>query len=379
MEFTNEIFFNKKLTSNETIIITYCGKLYSEHSEHISIVYGYGDNWDETSEAPMKEIENGFEVTLEIKDYNTFNFCFKNNFNIWDNNFGFNYISPISPKEIPEVNETLDSTLTKVEEQTNQSVETSEENPIIESTENTINDTQVENSNEETSSNVENEADKTSEVENETSVSEEEKSQAEGEENKIESLFSNLLDSILDNVPNKNETINPEELNGFGLQSVDEIKEENLDSQEEIFKEFYEELATVPTPEITNLITEEFTEESSNIVEVDEPVIEPICDYEKYDKKELDSLMDNILNSITSENNSNIELSSPIEKIENKSEETAQESESIGLPAIKSSTSKFENFIDNSYKFIKKFGNACKKIGSLLKLKAQEYGIIKER
>jgi hypothetical protein len=342
MEFTNEIFFSKKLTSNETVIITYCGKLYSEHSEHISIVYGYGDNWDETSEAPMKEIENGFEVTLEIKNYNTFNFCFKNNFNIWDNNSGFNYISKITPKEqIPETIETLDST----------------------------------------------------KQETTTEISQDEKEN----DTEIESLFSTLLDSILEDIPQNNEEINPDELNGFGLQSVDEIKEENFVNPDDIFKEFYNELASIPTPETTNLITNEqlndlfnsiFTEEASieNSKELDvssDSILESSYEYENYDQQELDDLMDNLINSIVLETASDVELSYPIDTIEEiKETEVSANSiltnEVVGLPAQKS-TDWFENFIDNSYKFLKKVGIACKKFGTLLKLKAQEYGIIKEK
>ena len=98
MEFTNEIFFNKPLTAGSTVIITYSGKLYREHSKDVSIVYGYGDNWEETDSTPMIETDNGFEVTITLKNYQTFNFCFSNSFNIWDNNSGFNYISPINPK-----------------------------------------------------------------------------------------------------------------------------------------------------------------------------------------------------------------------------------------------------------------------------------------
>jgi len=109
MEFTNEIFFNKPLTAEETVIITYCGKLYREHSQEIAIVYGFGDDWQYTEEAQMKEIENGFEVTLHIRDLSTFNFCFRNNYNIWDNNSGFNYISPILPKQISTENIVINS------------------------------------------------------------------------------------------------------------------------------------------------------------------------------------------------------------------------------------------------------------------------------
>ena len=66
MEFTNEIFFNKNLVAEESVIITYSGKLYREHSEDIFIVYGYGDNWEYTEETQMKETDNGFEVTLTL-------------------------------------------------------------------------------------------------------------------------------------------------------------------------------------------------------------------------------------------------------------------------------------------------------------------------
>ena len=83
MEFNNEIFFNKPLKAGTTVIITYSGKLYREHSKDITIVYGYGDNWEYTDSSPMIEKDNGFEVTITLKNYNKFNFCFSNSFNIW--------------------------------------------------------------------------------------------------------------------------------------------------------------------------------------------------------------------------------------------------------------------------------------------------------
>ena len=62
MEFTNDIFFDKPLVAGNTVILTYFGKLYREHSKDVSIVFGYGDNWEETDNAPMQETENGFVV-----------------------------------------------------------------------------------------------------------------------------------------------------------------------------------------------------------------------------------------------------------------------------------------------------------------------------
>ena len=118
MEFTNEIFFNKKLTQNETVLITYSGKLYKEYSAEITIVYGFGENWDYTQETKMQEKENGFEAAITMKNYDTFNFCFKNNYNIWDNNSGFNYIAKIEPAkdEINENQATFESQSEKSEE-----------------------------------------------------------------------------------------------------------------------------------------------------------------------------------------------------------------------------------------------------------------------
>lgn len=290
MEFTNEIFFNKNLIANETIILTYCGKLYSEHSKYVSIVYGYGDDWSGTSEAPMKEIENGFEVTIDIKDYSTFNFCFKNNFNIWDNNFGFNYIAPISSKEALETTSHLDSTSEKTSDQTKD--ETYNNTSIDglsseDSSSSTLSIKEVNENEEEINENQETSESNNTESEIETNKFEGQTKS--GEKNEIETIFSSLLDSILDETPN-NTNINLENLDGFGLQSVDEIKEESS-------TEFSDELDTISNTATTETTTTEPEEKFKDAIEPDE----------------LDNLMNFILTSITEKNNSNIELSSPIE------------------------------------------------------------------
>lgn len=98
MEFTNDIKFNKQPISNDILTLTYSGKLFKENSNEVYIVYGFGENWDNTTEQKMEKNEIGFIADIKIKNYNTFNFCFRNDNYIWDNNNYFNYISEITAK-----------------------------------------------------------------------------------------------------------------------------------------------------------------------------------------------------------------------------------------------------------------------------------------
>ena len=95
MEFTKEISFEEKLTADKVAKINYHGKLLNTNSDSISIVYGYGQNWDYTDEKSMVKVDNGYEVEIPMKSYDTFNFCFKDGYNNWDNNNTQNYIFPI--------------------------------------------------------------------------------------------------------------------------------------------------------------------------------------------------------------------------------------------------------------------------------------------
>lgn len=104
MEFTNDIYFNDNLTSGKTATITYSGSLFKSGSEAVNIVFGFSENWHYTTTLPMHKTENGFTAEIEIKDYDTFNFCFSNEYNNWDNNNNCNYISPILPKIDENIN-----------------------------------------------------------------------------------------------------------------------------------------------------------------------------------------------------------------------------------------------------------------------------------
>lgn len=107
MEFTKDIQFNTNPTVSEDLTITYSGFL--GNSQELYIVYGYGDNWEYTTEAKMEKTENGFVGTINLLDYEKINFCFKNSNNEWDNNSYCNYIAEISPEVENSPNFDIDS------------------------------------------------------------------------------------------------------------------------------------------------------------------------------------------------------------------------------------------------------------------------------
>ncbi len=116
MEFTKDIHFSNGLKENEVVGITYSGELYQNQSEFVAIVYGFGENWEHTSEKEMIKTENGFTADIEIKpNFDTFNFCFRNGNYEWDNNQTFNYISAIQPatleQDIPQVQDFIEEIL----------------------------------------------------------------------------------------------------------------------------------------------------------------------------------------------------------------------------------------------------------------------------
>ena len=96
MELTKNIFFNTdKLIENTTVKISYTGKLFQDNSEKVFIHYGFGNEWENLNEVEMEKTELGFQAEVELMSLDTFNFCFKDNENNWDNNDGSNYIFPI--------------------------------------------------------------------------------------------------------------------------------------------------------------------------------------------------------------------------------------------------------------------------------------------
>ena len=96
MELSKNIFFNTdKLIENSTVKISYTGKFFQDDSENVFIHYGFGQNWDNVNEQQMEKTELGFQTEVNLLEGETFNLCFKNGNNDWDNNEGQNYSFPI--------------------------------------------------------------------------------------------------------------------------------------------------------------------------------------------------------------------------------------------------------------------------------------------
>lgn len=121
MEVTKDIIFNTNLFQNETVKLTYKGYLFKANSTEVSIVYGYGDNWENTTEQPMKRTLNGFITDIKVDNFDKINFCFKNSYEEWDNNnyqdYHVDILPPISANE-PEPSDYSDIQEASVEKST---------------------------------------------------------------------------------------------------------------------------------------------------------------------------------------------------------------------------------------------------------------------
>lgn len=96
MELSKNIFFNTdKLIENTKVKISYTGILFNDGSKEVFIHYGFGINWDNINEIQMERTELGFQAEVELIEGDTFNFCFRNDNNVWDNNEGQNYVFQI--------------------------------------------------------------------------------------------------------------------------------------------------------------------------------------------------------------------------------------------------------------------------------------------
>ncbi len=107
MELVKNIFFNTdRIVEGSKLKISYVGYLFQNSSEKVYLHYGFGLNWDNVSEIEMEKTELGFQCEIDILAGETLNLCFKNNANVWDNNFGQNFVFPIEEKQEQEESET---------------------------------------------------------------------------------------------------------------------------------------------------------------------------------------------------------------------------------------------------------------------------------
>ncbi len=93
MELVKDIYFNTdKLIENTKVKVSYTGKFYQGNNEKVFLHYGYGKDWNNINEIEMAKTDLGYQAELDLVGKDTLNFCFKNQNNEWDNNFGENYI-----------------------------------------------------------------------------------------------------------------------------------------------------------------------------------------------------------------------------------------------------------------------------------------------
>ena len=100
MELSKNIFFNTdKLIQNTKVKISYTGKLFQNQAEEVYLHYGFDNEWKELNEINMEKTDLGFQAEVELPAYDTFNFCFRDGNNNWDNNDNQNYIFNIEKNE----------------------------------------------------------------------------------------------------------------------------------------------------------------------------------------------------------------------------------------------------------------------------------------
>jgi len=80
------------------VSILYKGLLADHGATNVYLHYGYGeaDNWVDTIDQPMVRQNDGWEKIVRVEKGNKLNFCFRDNFNHWDNNNGTNWAYVIS-------------------------------------------------------------------------------------------------------------------------------------------------------------------------------------------------------------------------------------------------------------------------------------------
>ena len=87
MELSKNIFFNTdKLIQNTKVKISYTGKLFQNQAEEVYLHYGFDNEWKELNEINMEKTDLGFQAEVDLPEYESFNFCFRDGNNNWDNN-----------------------------------------------------------------------------------------------------------------------------------------------------------------------------------------------------------------------------------------------------------------------------------------------------
>ncbi len=91
--------------------MTYKGYLYQQGAEDVYVHLGFGLLWEGLREIKMTRTDDCFEAEIPLEIADTLNFCFRDNWNNWDNNFYQNYFYDVARSEPSNVASTSASTV----------------------------------------------------------------------------------------------------------------------------------------------------------------------------------------------------------------------------------------------------------------------------
>ena len=77
-----------KGTNETTYEVTYKGGLTT--SNDVYMHYGY-ENWSDVTEKKMRKLKTSCKAEITLPSDSELNFCFRDEWNNWDNNYGNNY------------------------------------------------------------------------------------------------------------------------------------------------------------------------------------------------------------------------------------------------------------------------------------------------
>lgn len=98
------------VVAGEELTVTYNGLLAASGAGNVYAHVGFGDDWNEVVDVPMKRDKKGdFKAKIKIAGYESLNMCFKDDVNNWDNNHSLNYSFEVLNKK-PEAKKTSKTT-----------------------------------------------------------------------------------------------------------------------------------------------------------------------------------------------------------------------------------------------------------------------------
>lgn len=84
-----------ELSKGEKTSVIYSGLLSKKGADKVYLHYGF-DGWNNVNTIAMSEAQNGvYTAKLKVDGDREINFCFKDDANNWDNNYGINWKTEI--------------------------------------------------------------------------------------------------------------------------------------------------------------------------------------------------------------------------------------------------------------------------------------------